>query len=86
MRWLRIWVKKYVFPNRSYGNFANFLIALALIKRQIVFISGVEYDTLRVFVFSTPIVNRLQQLLSVLLALKLWMNTQQRQYMYSVAR
>jgi len=72
--------------DRSYSNFADFLITLTLIEGQIVFISGVQHDTLGMLVFGTPVMHRLQQLLTVVLALKLRMNPQQWQYMYGIAR
>jgi len=79
-------MKEHVFADRSDSNFADFLIALALIKSQIVFISGIQHHPLRMFVLGTPVMHSLQQLFTVMLALKLRMDSQQWQHMHRIAR
>ncbi|MNR65932.1 hypothetical protein D3C85_1891970 [compost metagenome] len=52
-------MKEHVLANCPYSNFANFLVALTLIERQVMLVTRVQHDALGVFIFSTPVMHRL---------------------------
>ncbi len=73
-------MKKYAFSDGSYFHFTDFLITVSIIEIQIMAISRVEDDAFRVLVLRTPVMQRQQQLLRIVLALKIRMDTEQRQH------
>lgn len=64
---LRIGVKEDVLADRSYHDFADFLIALPLIELKIARVSSIQHDAFGIFIFRAPVVECLQQLLAQLL-------------------
>ncbi len=60
-------MKEHVFSDRPYSDLAYFLVALSLIELEITRVSGVDDDTLRVFVYRAPVVQGRQQLLAQVL-------------------
>ena len=74
-------MEKYMFSDRSYFYFTDFLIAVSIIEIQIIAIAGVEDDAFRVLVLRAPVVQCLQQLFPVVSPLQIGMYAEQRQHM-----
>ena len=68
---LRIGVKKHMLDNWAYRHFTDFLITFALIKAQVMRVAGIEHNAFRVRIFGAPVMQRFEQLLTQMLALKL---------------
>ncbi|MNC40538.1 hypothetical protein D3C75_892540 [compost metagenome] len=52
-------MEEHVFADRAYRDLANFLIALTLVKGQVVLVAGVQHHTLGTRVVCAPVMHSL---------------------------
>src|SRR5690606_35646506 len=79
-------VEEHMLDHRADRDLTDFLKALAIIEVEIARVAGVDHQPGRARVSGAPVVQRLEQLLAVTLAMELGMYDQQRQHVKGTRR